>query len=290
MLVPSNEHKEFVKMAKEFNPKEKEKINQNDDWYFKETKHVSNSMLKVFQKNGIKSYDCYLNGELKKESEAFKFGSAFHTLVLEPEEFAERYYIFDDTDKCIEISGEDWKEKNKKPRNTKAYKEWYQEVIEESKNKIIVSSDDMEKMNAMIESMSKIKEIEVLLQAIDEVETIYTGNLCGLPVKCKVDGWKFSDFIIDLKTTDCVGNFDYACHKYDYDQAAAFYSDIMKVDKFVFIVVEKEYPYNVGVFTAGESFLERGRNKYESGLKDLKTYLDNKDYNVNKFYFRKELN
>ena len=64
---------------------------------------------------------CYLNGELKTSSKAFDIGSAFHCMVLEPEEFSNRYFVVNDEEICDEIGG-------KKPRMTKKYKEWYQKL------------------------------------------------------------------------------------------------------------------------------------------------------------------
>jgi len=293
MIEESNKHPEFMDMLKNNNPVSENAIDQDDNWYFADKKYVSNSMLKVFQKSGIKNYDKYLQGELKVTSKAFDIGSAFHCLILEPDHFHERFHIFDDEEKCVEISGKDWKANNKKPRSTKAYKEWYAEEIkpiEDDPYTTILTQAEMDNLIKMEEALVNIEEAVNLINACDEKESIYHNKLEGVAVKSKIDGFKYDDFMIDLKTTSgSVKEFIDSCYKYAYDQQAGFYSDVVEVKDFYFIVVESQYPYNVGVFKCGETFLERGKNKYKSGLQDLKYFLENKDFDVDTFYFRETL-
>ena len=283
-----------MEVLKGNDPAAKRVIEADDKWYFQDTVHVSNSMLKVFQNDGIKNYDAYLQGKLRKESAAFNIGSAFHCLILEGTDvFNERYYVWDDSAKCIEISGEDWKEQNKKPRGTKAYKEWYAEEIapiEANPDITMISADEFETIMKMEEALFNVPEAINLIKACNAYERIYTNEINGIKTKCKVDGIKYDDFIIDLKTTDSsVKEFIKSCYKYKYDQQAAFYTDTVDVKRLFFVVVEKKFPYNVGVFIAGESFLERGREAYTIGLNDLSYFLGNKEFVVDNFYFRDTL-
>jgi len=284
MITTSEQAKDYLEHLRNTDPNKKRRIDQDDKWYFDEKKYVSNSMLKQFQKGGIRNYMCYLNGELKKSSKAFDIGSAFHCMVLEPEEFSNRYFIIDDEEICEEIGG-------KKPKMTKKYKEWYQnEIIPSADGLTILSREQMNNLDKMFASLSKIDEATSLIKACDLVENIYTNNFNGTNVKCKVDGIKFDNFVMDLKTTSSnVMEFEKSCRMFDYDQAAAFYCDIVDVKDYYFVVVETMYPYNVGVFKADDSFLERGRAKYEQGLKDLNYHLSNPDLDVNKKYISQTL-
>jgi hypothetical protein len=53
----------------------------------------------------------------KEPTQAMIYGSMVHCLVLEPDDFLNRYYPLDDMAICLEIGGS-------KPRATKKYKEW----------------------------------------------------------------------------------------------------------------------------------------------------------------------
>jgi len=284
MITSSNQAKDYLEHLRNTDPNKKRRIDKDDSWYFNETEYISNSMLKQFQKGGIRNYMCYLNGELKTSSKAFDIGSAFHCMVLEPEEFGNRYFVVDDAEICEQIGG-------KKPRMTKKYKEWYQEeVIDRAKGLTILSQEEMYNLDEMFYSFNKINEATSLIKSCDLVESIYTNNFNGTKVKCKVDGVKFDNFIVDLKTTSSnVMEFAKSCNKFDYDQAAALYCDILDLQEYYFVVVETMYPYNVGIFKADSSFLERGRAKYEQGLKDLTYHLSNPDLDISRKFISQTL-
>lgn len=90
----------------------------------------------------------------------------------------------------------------------------------------------------------------------------------GLQLKGRPD-WMSGNAIVDLKTTydaspsgfaRTVANFGYAIQ-------AAFYLDLanrlnLKKDVFLFIVVEKDAPYAVGVYQLDEASIEIGRQQY----------------------------
>lgn len=284
MITSSEQAKDYLEHLRNTDPNKKRRIDKEDSWYFNETEYISNSMLKQFQKGGIRNYMCYLNGELKTSSKAFDIGSAFHCMVLEPEEFGNRYFVVDDTEICEQIGG-------KKPKMTKKYKEWYQEeVIDRAKGLTILSQEEMNNLDKMFYSFNKINEATSLIKSCDLVESIYTNNFNGTKVKCKVDGVKFDNFIVDLKTTSSnVMEFAKSCNKFDYDQAAALYCDILDLQEYYFVVVETMYPYNVGIFKADSSFLERGRAKYEQGLKDLTYHLSNPDLDISRKFISQTL-
>ena len=283
MITTSDKVEDYMDYLKNNDPNQLRRIDENDEWYFADTEYVSNSMLKKFQKGGIRNYKCYLDGELRTTSKAFDIGSAFHCMVLEPEEFNNRYYVFNDEEICAEIGGA-------RPTTTKKYKEWYNnEVLPSAEGLTIISWEDMNTLDKMFASYSKISEATNLINALDAKETIYTNELEGVKTKCKVDGIKFDSHIVDLKTTSSnVMEFAKSCYKFDYDQAAAMYCDIVDLKEYYFVVVETMYPYNVGIFKADESFLERGREKYKKGLNDLSYYI-NKPINVNSFYVQQTL-
>lgn len=80
------------------------------------TKTLSFSSLKAFRNSPADFIDyCFRE---KKQTDAMLLGTLIHCLVLEPEKFAERYTVMDDTEIMAQLSD------SGNPRNTKIYKEW----------------------------------------------------------------------------------------------------------------------------------------------------------------------
>lgn len=95
--------------------------------------HLSYSSLSAF-KSSPKDFIDYKLG-VREETDAMLYGSMLHCLVLEPDDFENRYHILDDRDICVQIGGA-------KPRATKAYKEWKEIAFSEAAGKIIVETGD----------------------------------------------------------------------------------------------------------------------------------------------------
>lgn len=95
--------------------------------------HLSYSSLSAFKESPA----TFINYKLgkKDETDAMIFGSMLHCLVLEPQDFFNRYFCLEDADICNQIGGA-------KPRATKQYKEWLQVAMSEAGEKKIIDSDD----------------------------------------------------------------------------------------------------------------------------------------------------
>lgn len=95
--------------------------------------HLSFSSLMAFR-DSPQTFINYKFGQ-KEETEAMVYGAMVHCLVLEPEDFNNRYHCLDDRDICAQIGGA-------KPRATKAYKEWKEAAMAECGNKTLVETDE----------------------------------------------------------------------------------------------------------------------------------------------------
>lgn len=91
-------------------------------------KMLSFSSLKAFR-SSPKDFIEYVFKE-KVQTDAMLLGTMIHCLILEPDKFAERYTIMDDTDICVNIGGA-------KPRATNKYKEWKELFIQEATGEVI---------------------------------------------------------------------------------------------------------------------------------------------------------
>lgn len=95
--------------------------------------HLSFSSLKAFAQSPATFMEYKL--ARREPTDAMLFGSMLHCLVLEPQDFENRYHCLDDTDICNSIGGA-------KPRATKAYKEWKAVAIEEAGERQLVETGD----------------------------------------------------------------------------------------------------------------------------------------------------
>jgi hypothetical protein len=109
----------------------------------------------------------------KVTTEAMAFGSMVHCLVLESQDFNNRYFTLDDTQKVNEIGGA-------KPRATKAYKEWYAAETEAAGEKTIVDPQDFIAAKIIAENITNNRAAAKVLR------------LC--PIHEKPIEWEYKNF------------------------------------------------------------------------------------------------
>ena len=256
-------------------------IKEDDAWYYNDTSFVTNSHLKVLTEGGPEALrDYYKYGS--EDKPAFAFGRAFHTLILEPEEFNARYYILDDSKICEEIGG-------KRPPSTKAYAAWMASIKEENSDKEILSIATMNTLEAMETKLLSIPQVVSLLENTTR-ETIYKGNFEGVPVKGKLDLIKPNRMVIDLKTcakAPTVYEFGKTFRNFNYDRQMAFYAELADVPEACIIAIQKTRPYTVGVYMVSAESMNTGREKFMKALDQYKGMYLNGD--VDSFYYHGEL-
>jgi hypothetical protein len=272
-MIPSNEAEDFMKMQETYDKNEGNIIDKDDDWYYADKKFVSNSQLGQILRGGPQTLKAYYERG-SKDTAAFTFGRAAHCLLLEPEAFDSRYYAIDDTEKCEEIGGA-------RPRTTKKYKEWLEPILEDNKHRDLLSLDDMQTLQDMVDKARSYPQVRDLIDSANKREVIYQKTLLGVPCKIKVDAINTGNFILDYKTSKdpaTLFNFAKTVRNYHYDRQGAFYCDVAGVDSFWFLVQEKTYPYTVCLAELSSDSLEEGRRKYQLGLEMYKNhFIDNPD-------------
>ncbi|GAB3736404.1 hypothetical protein GCM10027594_17410 [Hymenobacter agri] len=65
-------------------------------------------------------------------------------------------------------------------------------------------------------------------------------------------------------------HFLWQCSAYDYDRQAAFYTDALRADRFLLVGVQKIEPFGVFTIEVSEQMLAEGRQKYQRLLRLLK--------------------
>lgn len=178
---------------------------------------------------------------------AMRFGSLVHCAVLEPVELLQRYGV------CG-------------PRNTKAGKE--QAVVMAANGIEAVSEADMATALSMAAAVREHPAAAALLASGKAEQSFWWDDQqTGLRCKCRPD-WMTTSVLVDLKTTTDASpaGFARSVAAYRYHVQARHYLAGTFAERFVFIAVEKTYPYAVGVYELDAAAMEYGETLRRSNL------------------------
>ena len=233
----------------------------DDSFYYSDYEFVTNSQLGLIKKD-VRTYKMMRDyPELRKETLPMIFGRAYHVAMLEPNEFNDKVLVF-----------------NSATRTTKGYKEF---KADNPKAPTIILQKEYDKIMYMQDVLFSHNEVKDLLQKEGEREIANAWKDEDTNVFCKGKAdYRNGTTLIDLKTTGDGSHwgFSNSCKKYGYDRQSAFYMDGFGCDEFVFITQEKERPYNVSIFYAGDEFIERGRQEYKYLLDVYRRFfIDNEE-------------
>jgi exodeoxyribonuclease VIII len=179
-----------------------------------------------------------------------KLGSLTHCAVLEPDQLAARYGIAPD-------------------RRTNAGKAVAAEM--EASGIEAVTSTDMEQALAMAASVRSHQAAAALLRDGKAEQSFWWDDkLTGLRCKCRPD-WYVGTTIVDLKTTIDASPKSFAASvaRWRYAIQQSHYLAGTFAERFVFIAVEKTYPYAVGVYELDETAALHGSTERRSNLQTI---------------------
>jgi exodeoxyribonuclease VIII len=174
--------------------------------------------------------------------------------VLEPDELNKRYAL------CPS-------------RTTKAGKEKAAEL--EADGIEAVTDSDMELALAMSNAVRSHTVAGDLLRDGKAEQSFWWDDLpTGLRCKCRPD-WYHGSTIVDLKTTTDASPQGFAASvaKWRYHVQQAHYLSGTFADRFVFIAVEKTYPYGVGVYELDANARQQGELIRRKSLEQLNDCL-----------------
>ena len=170
---------------------------------------------------------------------AMRLGSLVHCAVLEPDELLQRYGVAGD-------------------RRTKAGKEQAAAMAAEGIE--AVSEADMVTALLMADAVRQHPAAAALLTTGKAEQSFWWDDQqTGLRCKCRPD-WMTGSVLVDLKTTidASPAGFARSVAAYRYHVQARHYLSGTFAERFVFIAVEKTYPYAVGVYELDAAAMEHG--------------------------------
>ena len=207
---------------------------------------VSNSGLGLIEKS-----PAHFRAGFQEKSASLDLGSLTHTLILEPNEFSDRYIVAD------------------LDRRTKAGKEKAAELAETGKE--VISPALYDTASRMRDSvMNHTVARDLFSQGEPEVSMV--GEIDEVAVKGRIDWLRGDGLIVDLKTTALasIEGFTSSVWKYGYCRQNSLYTDLLSQERpvtdFWFVCVESAPPYAVAVHSLSESFINLGRAKYRKAL------------------------
>jgi exodeoxyribonuclease VIII len=187
--------------------------------------------------------------------DSLSFGTAFHSLLLEPETFGDKY------EPLPAIN-----------TRTNAGKAELEELLANNPDKIFIPEDKYAQLMAMSAGVLEHPKVRELLSEPGHAEVSFYGEMDGEEVKVRADlvlGLLSPDkplVVIDLKTTPDASPeaFRETVRKYNYHAQEAWYRAGIEsvldreVSECLFLAAEKEWPYHAGVYRLSEELREEG--------------------------------
>lgn len=223
--------------------------------------------------------------EISESTPSMNLGTMVHTMVLEPETFREKYFVFK-------------KEMYPFPDRSPLLKE-NKEAKEQAEARVlalggsIVTEDLFDTAIGMATSiMANPTAYKMFKECDHREESIYVEMTIGgikRKIRIRPDAYG-KDYYISLKTTkDASPNgFEREANNYLYSLSEALYYDVLtqvmkSINKGYIIAVENSAPYNCAIFDILENpdFLQYGRHLYTRALQII---IDNAPTNYTAGY------
>lgn len=216
-------------------------------------------------------YKWYIDNP-QEPSDDFILGSAFHKLVLEPDDFDKEFAIMPNCDK-----------------RTKEGKTLYSDFITQctENGTTVITQEQFDTICAMRDELIKNKYAVTLLNGTHERSMYWVDKFTEIECKCRPDCFKsVKDHIIITDLKSCrnadMRSIEKDVVQYAYDLQAYMYSKgvsenlnvSMENIDFMFIFVTKTEPHFVHIVQANDLVLQRGENLFREYIGTLKYCRD----------------
>lgn len=239
---------------------------ENEDYHNSEG--LSRSALLTFKKSPLHYWNSYKNKKHTKEgdSQALVIGNAVHTYILQKEKFNDYYLI-----------------SNKPDQRTSKGKEEWAHIKNQSNGKIILSEDIFQEVEKLGNSFLSHDLAKKFLEGAKIEKSIFWKDLnTNILCKARPDIW-LPNIMADIKTTNDASprSFQRDIIKYGYHIQAAMVQDGIyhvtnkMIETFVFIAIEKEDPYAIGIYELDKDSIDKGREEYRYLLEEYRPYQEN---------------
>ena len=233
--------------------------------------HLSYSSVK-YALGDMRLWEMYMKGQLRKDSEALRFGTLYDMLLFDRGKAMKTYVIHDHESILSKCQSKTLDAKS--PKLTKNYKEVKASIEAEYKEKgqTIVSTEDWKKANEMIERLDACGLLSSYLKGEYQVE--FNEEIDGIPVRgfldCLGDG-----FITDSKSARSVSKFRYDINSWSYDIQAYIYTKVFGIDDYYWVVQEKAFPFYPALVKCSPETIFTGEMKFQQAVDNIERWLSN---------------
>jgi len=233
--------------------------------YLGKKTHISASDIKNFMHSPryyyYKSFE-EIRSTDPLEGRHFSVGSALHEMILEPQKFNSNYIVAPKFD-----------------RRTKIGKQDYENFLLQTEGKTLLFEDEMNMIVKIAEQTMKNETlVDLIKNSVKEISCYTTDEKTGLKLRLRPDSLADSkNTITDIKS--CLDSsytkFRSDVYSYGYSVTAAYYSDFLNVESYVFAALEKQAPYQVSLYILDDEKMEYGRKQYRTALDLMNWSMDN---------------
>lgn len=238
----------------------------SNDAYHADREYVSSSGLKLLPYKVDEFIARYMmTHKLPPKSEALKFGGGLHSAILEPDIFPTEYVIEPEV--------------NKRTNDGKAeLAEFYKSV--QNNGQTVLTPDDMDLIRAMRSAVFQHPIAGPALKGAAREQSFFINSSEGIKLKVRTDAFK-NNVIMDIKSTESMDKFFNYAAQFGYNFSEAMYRSVVsevinESIEFLFVVIQKGYPFTVAVFQSDELTRSEGLRKYEASKR---SYIDLKESN-----------
>lgn len=225
--------------------------------YAKKLEGLNQSKLALFKRSPHKFK--VLAGVEREDTDALKIGRAIHTAVFQPELFNGEFFCLPEIDR----------------RTTKGREE-YAALVSANPDKTVLKKDEF---NKALEIATEVRGNRHVMRLIEgahaEMSVQWKDSDTGILCKARLDCYNEElGTVVDLKTTIDASPAGFArkLYAYGYNRQAAWYLDSLRAHNeaayhFVFIAVEKEPPYSLGLYRLSDEAIKLSRTENQALLR-----------------------
>jgi len=226
----------------------------NED-YHADRQFVSSSGLKMLPHKTDEFIAKYkMTQKAESKSDALKFGGGLHSAILEPDVFPTEYVI----EPVV----------NKRTNDGKAQiKEFCASA--EAQGKTILTPDDMDLIRAMRNTCNQHPIAGPALTGASKEQSFFLVDDV-INQKVRLDAFK-NNIIMDVKSCESIDKFHNSAAEYGYNFSEAMYKTVVsqvinEPVQFLFIAIQKSYPFTVAVFESDSVMQAEGIRKYNEAV------------------------
>jgi hypothetical protein len=252
---------------------------------------LSHGAIKSFaQKGPWNFFHRYIAKTLPNDepTPARSLGSAFHA-ACEDEDW---HRWFTEIPKTVVMDGKEQPFNRRLKKHRQWFDLWAQDQVREGRT--VLRPGEKKKIGHMIQSVLDNTAAKELLRGngYQEIAGFAKDVITGLDVKALADVWlpEFNlgegsiPLVLDFKTTVDHTPAEWsrlAVKKWGYHYQAAWYTDVFSAQRFLFIVVRSEPPWESWVIDCNPYLVEEAREKNDFNLKEIASRTIAQDWHNN---------